>query len=448
MDGLDLDINNYTIKDLERFFQIAPNKKYSAADIELKEAQLKEVLLSTGHIDKKFKRDLIIFLDTAKDWLITVKCKNETKNPTSFHNVPKMEKYPNVPASREAMPRMEELMERPETPYVNTYSSEYFPGIMNPLKTRIISKCLNIDTRFRDNMTLTNSSDFLLNLPIRLQKVVSMQITAIEFPVSFYGISSKYGNNFFYIHATQQLVDEGEIFEESKIIIVPDGNYNASDFVDTINTLISGTNSDGTPLDPNSLFNYIVFRLDVSQTGSGTAKVYIETTGNLDYTIKEINVDFSKDINGNPDKIPVTTKIGMNLGFLKRKYQGATSYVSETLVEPATVRYLYLAIDDFNNTVNNHFISAFNNSILSPNILARISVKGSYFSLMMETDLNLTTEPRKYFGPVDIQKMHIQVYDDHGRILDMNNSNFSCCILFKMLYDLQRIILFAKKNII
>lgn len=436
MDGLDLDINNYTIKDLERFFQIAPNNKYSAADIELKEAQLKEVLLSTGHIDKKFKRDLIMFLDTAKDWLITVKCKNETKNPTSFHNVPKMEKYPNVPASREAMPRMEELMERPDTPYVNTYSSEYFPGIMNPLKTRVISKCLNIDTRFRDNFTQTSSSDFLINLPIRLQKVVSMQITAIEIPVSFYGISSKYGNNYFYIEATQQLNDEGEIFEESKVIIVPDGNYNASDLIDTINTLISGTNPDGTPLDINSLFNYIAFRLDISQTGSGTAKVFVETTGNLDYTIKTINVDFSRDINGDPDKTPVTTKIGMNLGFLKRKYQGATKYESETLVEPATVRYLYLAIDDFNNNVNNHFISAFNNSIMSPNILARISVKGSYFSLMMETDLNITTEPRKYFGPVDIQKMHIQVYDDHGRILDMNNSNFSCCILFKMLYDL------------
>jgi len=436
MDGLDLDINNYTIKDLERFFQISPNKKYSAADIELKEAELKEVLLSTGHINKKFKRDLMAFLDTAKDWLITVKCKNETKNPTSFHNVPKMEKYPNVPASREAMPRMEELIERPDTQYVNTFTSEYFPGIMNPLKTRVITKCLNIDTRFRDNMTQTSSSDFLVNLPIRLQKVVSMQITAIEFPVSFYGISSKYGNNYFYISATQQLIDGGDISEESKIVIVPDGNYNATDLIDTVNTLISGINPDGSPIDPNSLFNYVQLRLDVSQTGSGTAKVFIETKGNLNYTIKEIKVDFSLDIDGNPDKAPVTSKIGMNLGFLKRKYQGASNYVSETLVEPANVRYLYLAIDDFNNNVNNHFISAFNSSILSPNILARISVKGSYFSLMMESDLNLTTEPRKYFGPVDIQKMHIQVFDDHGRILDMNNSNFSCCILFKMLYDL------------
>jgi hypothetical protein len=436
MDGLDLDINNYTIKDLERFFQIAPNKKYSASDIELKEAELREVLLSTGHINKKFKRDLMAFLDTAKDWLITVKCKNETKNPTSFHNVPKMEKYPNVPASREAMPRMEELTERPDTPYVNTYSSEYFPGIMNPLKTRVITKCLNIDTRFRDNMTQTSSSDFLVNLPIRLQKVVSMQITAIEFPVSFYGISAKYGNNYFYIEATQQLEDNAEIFEEFKTVIIPDGNYNATDFIDVINTHIAGTNEDGTPLDPNSMFNYIAFRLDVSQSGSGTAKVILETIGNLAYTIKSIYLDFSKDINGDPDKAPVTSKIGMNLGFLKRKYQGAVSYISETLVEPACVRYIYLAIDDFNNNVNNHFISAFNSSILSPNILARISVKGSYFSLMMETDLNMTTEPRKYFGPVDIQKMHIQVYDDHGRILDMNNSNFSCCILFKMLYDL------------
>lgn len=436
MDGLDLDINNYTIKDLERFFQIAPNKKYSASDIELKEVELREVLLSTGHIDKKFKRDLMAFLDTAKDWLITVKCKNETKNPTSFHNVPKLEKYPNVPASREAMPRMEELMQRPETPYVNTFTSEYFPGIMNPLKTRVISKCLNIDTRFRDNMSQTNSSDFLVNLPIRLQKVVSMQITAIEIPVSFYGISAKYGNNFFKIGATQQLTSGGMINEESKMIIVPDGNYNSTDFIDMINTLISQKNPDGSPLDPNSLFNYILCRLDVSQTGSGTAKLFIETTGTLAYTIKEINVDFSLDINGNPDKTPVTSKIGMNMGFLKRKYQGATSYLSETLIEPACVRYIYLAIDDFNNNVNNHFISAFNNSIMSPNILARISIKGSYFSLLMESDLNMTTEPRKYFGPVDIQKMHIQIYDDHGRILDMNSANFSFCLLFKMLYDL------------
>ena len=431
MDGLDLDINNYTIKDLETFFKInASNKSYNAADIELREAEIREALLSSGHIDKKFKRDLIMFLETAKDWLIVAKCKNESAIKP-YRNTAKPEQYP---ASREAMPRTEELMVRQDTPYVNTYSSEYFPGIMNPLKTRVISKLLNIDTRFRDNMTTTNSSDFLVSLPVRLQKVVSMQISAFEFPVSFYGISSKYGNNYFYIEVSSDL--GGEIFTETRTVVIKDGNYNASDLIDEINTAMIPLNDDGEP-DTNSSFNYIKFSLDISQTGSGTGKVIIEPLTSLQgQSVISIFLDFTRDINGIPDKTPTTSKICMNLGFLKRKYEGGKSYTSETLIEPATIRYLYLAIDDFNNNVNNHYISAFNQSILSPNILARISVKGSYFSLMMETDLITTTEPRKYFGPVDIQKLHIQVFDDHGRILDTNNSNFSFCILFKMLYDL------------
>ena len=73
---------------------------------------------------------------------------------------------------------------------------------------------------------------------------------------------------------------------------------------------------------------------------------------------------------------------------------------------------------------------------MSPNILARISIKGSYFSLIMENDFNIITEPRRYFGPVDIQRLRIRLYDERGRILSMNNSNYSFCLDFKMIYDL------------
>jgi hypothetical protein len=73
---------------------------------------------------------------------------------------------------------------------------------------------------------------------------------------------------------------------------------------------------------------------------------------------------------------------------------------------------------------------------MSPDILARISIKGSYFSLIMESDFNIVTEPRRYFGPVDIQRLRIRLFDDKGRILPMNNSNFSFCLNLKMLYDL------------
>jgi hypothetical protein len=44
MDGLDLDINNYSVRDLEKFFRLKPNSKYTAADVELKENQIREQL--------------------------------------------------------------------------------------------------------------------------------------------------------------------------------------------------------------------------------------------------------------------------------------------------------------------------------------------------------------------------------------------------------------------
>jgi hypothetical protein len=54
----------------------------------------------------------------------------------------------------------------------------------------------------------------------------------------------------------------------------------------------------------------------------------------------------------------------------------------------------------------------------------------------MENNYNLITEPRRYFGPVDIQKLRVQLFDDHGRQLDINNSNFSFVLTLKILYNL------------
>lgn len=416
--NFNLDINNYTIKELERFFSLDTGKQYTAQQLEYKMIEVHDFLLQSGSVDKKHSGELLKFLEEAKDMLVFLKCKRESKT-----------------IKDENSSRKQEIMKREQTPYINTYNNDYYADVMNPLKVRVISKYLNIDTRFRDNISNTSSSDFLINLPIKFKKVVSMQITAFEFPVAFYGISSKYGNNYFYISGTQQLIDGGEITEESKVVIIPDGNYDAKDFIETINEYIL-KNEDGTPIITESLFNYIRFRLDLTETGSGTGKVYLETTGALDYTIKTITLDFTRDKNGLLDKVPITTKIGLNLGFTKGKYEGKTSYLSETMIEPANIRYLFIAVDDFNNNVNNQYISAFNNSMICPNILGRISIKGSSFSLMMESNFGNQFEPRKYFGPVDIQKLQVRIYDDHGRILDMNNGNYSLCLLFNILYDL------------
>lgn len=425
---IDLDIGNYSIKDLESFFRLKPG--YGMSDIEKREVQIRELLLKSGHVKKQFKGDLIEFLSKAKEWLIFVKC-GPAKKPTSLPVEPRLDKteYKEPLGKRE-----DELTQRPQTTYVNTFSQEYYAGTLNPLVTRTIKRCLTIDTRFRDNFYGSQSSDFTFQLPLKLNKVVSMQMSAIEIPITFYGISTSFGNTHIWIEVKYDL--SGSSLTESKVFKINPGNYNANDFIAALNTSISPTNEDGTLVNTNSIFSYLAFTLDITQTGSGSGKVTLSTAGARASKIQNIKLDFARDANGNPDNSNLSSKIGWNLGFTKSVYDGATSYTADTIVEPATIRYIYLAVDDFNNSSNNHFITAFNQSILNPNILARISLRGNYFGILMDNDLNILTEPRKYFGPVDIQRMRIRLYDDFGRILDMNNANFSFCLVFTILYDL------------
>jgi hypothetical protein len=274
---------------------------------------------------------------------------------------------------------------------------------------------------------------------MRFNKVVSMQLASLELPVTFYGISTALGNNFLYLQVNYNLLDptNNTPVDDSIVVYIPDGNYNSNDLISTINTQLCPTNTDNTLQNPNSVFSYIQLSMDLTINGSGSGRVTFQTTTNTILNINNITLDFTKDVHGNPDNLPLNTKFGWNLGFQKPVYTGSILYTGETVIEPSLTRYLYLVVDDFANTsVNNHFVSLFSKSILSPNILARIAIQGSYFSIIMQNDFKVVSEPRKYFGPVDIQKLRIQLIDEYGRVLDMNNSDFSFCLNIKMLYDL------------
>jgi len=434
MENLDLDINNYSLKDLETFFRLKSNSNYTSNDVELKEYQIREQLLKSGHINKRFKRDLIEFLTTAKNQIINAKCKPNEKPPSSIYKNYKLDSL-DTPLSREPLSRETELIQRPETQYIYTNNSDYFPGVINPLNKRTITKCLNIDTKFRDSISTTNSSDFTIQLSTKLNKVVSMELAAIELPLTFYGISESNGNNFLYIRINHT-TDEYDSLDAEKIFIIPDGNYNAVDLIHKINSIVSPKKDDDSLLEPDIIFSYLDFVLDITENGSGSGKVIIHTVGEFADTINSITLDFTRDIHGTPDSANIATRIGWNLGFIKPFYTGKIYYISDSVIESKNTRYIYLSIDDFNKSSNNPFISIFNQSILNDDVLARISIKGSHLSLVMDNDMTIVTEPRQYFGPVDIQRFRIRLFDEYGRILQMNGSNFSFCLKLNLLYDL------------
>ena len=92
--------------------------------------------------------------------------------------------------------------------------------------------------------------------------------------------------------------------------------------------------------------------------------------------------------------------------------------------------------------LSNNYVAAFSSSILSPHTLARINYSalvnrsgGSY--VFAEDDINsdLMNRTREYFGPVDIRKLHFQILDEYGRVVDLNNMDWSCTLTFDVLYD-------------
>lgn len=431
---LDLDINNYNMRDLETFFQIKQNQKYSAADIEEKEAQIREIFLSSGKVDKRLKKDLIDFLEIARDWLIYVKC-GEPKQPTT---IPKNHQLDTTHYNEMSIPRSDELAPNKERVFIHSQTSEFFKGSLNPLNHRISTTCLNIDTKFRKD-TKAPSSNFILQLPTKINKVVSMTLSALELPITFYGITEEYGNNYLYIKVIyKDFSNNTDILESEKILTVKDGNYNAADLLEVLNGQLEILDGNNNLVNVNDPFSYVELVLDITSGGSGSGKVIIRPNEKYPNhsNILDITMDFRMGKDNEHDGKPINTKLGQNLGFIKTLYTGSTTHIADTIIEPSNTRYIYLAIDDFNNSVNNHFVSVFSDSILNANILARISLKGSYFAILLENDFNIVTEPRRYFGPVDIQRLHIRLLDEYGRIINMNNANFSFCLNLKTVYDL------------
>ena len=125
----------------------------------------------------------------------------------------------------------------------------------------------------------------------------------------------------------------------------------------------------------------------------------------------------------------------------QQPYVGPQAAVSEGICLITGPQYVFLCIDDYNNNVNNYYASAFGASTIAPNIIARLNIKqqinsaGAYGVVSGESLSTSLTYSREYFGPVDIQRMRITLVDDFGRVLDLNNMDWSFSLMFECIYS-------------
>jgi hypothetical protein len=261
-------------------------------------------------------------------------------------------------------------------------------------------KYFNIDTRFQEEYNLVKKVNFQYTLPQRITNVKSIAVRTVELPISFYPFSQNRGNTFFQVNDTS--------------IVIPDGNYTDTTLLSTINT---------------QLRNRVSLNLQMSLS-SDTNIITLNNNNNISYTIK-----FGVDASGNFNRYPFKASLGWCLGFRQPTYtiDVEKSISTEGILDVNNIRYLFLVIDEYRQSNPNSFVSALPNSFLSKNVLARISLSPSIYSfgsIIIANTFNglLLSDQRMYSGNVDLQKLNIQLVDEWGNVVDLNQLDFSFCL--------------------
>jgi hypothetical protein len=436
--NFDLNVQNYKHDELLEIFGLPKN--YDSNILEICETKLRNNINNNKTITTETKNKTINFVVQAKKILLsntnvntifqipaeTTINQENNKNKT-IHKLEKQLGQIYHTTNQLEPVQLENTQEhmvqvRPEPPYVSSRPRDFFPGTINPIQVNSFRQFLTIDSRFRDNYYGSTSSNFFVNLPIILNKILTMELLSIEIPLTYYSISKKLGTNYFTLDV------EGE---EPIVVIVPDGNYSSSG----IQTFL---NDEMQKLGGN--FQYITFTIDIDTNKNGTHKMIVNIDPNQNL---KFSLNFQADILGAEDRnTPLPLKFGWKLGFRNGIYENNTTYISESVIDLVGHKYFYLVVNDYNNNVATSFNTSFNSSLLNnSNILARISVSSTtslpeLFDVCSQNNFKAITYPRTYFGPVTIKNMTIQLLDEYGRFMDLNNTDISFCLTLQTAYDI------------
>jgi hypothetical protein len=265
---------------------------------------------------------------------------------------------------------------------------------LNPLLKQTIKRIITIDSQYRDNKKTSLSTDFTFNLSEMLRDVVSLTLTSVSIPITWYTISKSYGSNFLYLKGNADGIDNG--FHDYKIQINA-GNYklNSSDNSNIINAVnnslidVSNTYSDvnfgKTSLFYNNSTGSSTFTIDIQ-------KVYNESCFYLEFPYWTPSVNST--LNSSELNVYRTQSIPSFLGFNKSIYnpwtiQSNQSYVLTSVINNATNTY---EVDSSNNSFDIIQYSGSdeynaNSSIIHKNIRITIT-DGTYYRIKLVNEIN------------------------------------------------------------
>ena len=485
MSYLILNTNDYNRDELLRILYLPLKETYTLD--ELRDAAREKLQIIVGSKDLDVDKDTIF--NFYKDAFIKVASLLDINVPQYIRN--------ELETIREGLlPKMKEnvifkqnnsfVVKHDDGPSVRTFPTPFVSGTINPLKKITYHKVVNINSCFRQQMAPSifstyakglkkkkngkgcppcnpkhtySSSNFIVYLPEKQNKVVSMKLSSMEVPNTIYTISADMQTNVF------QVVIEKD---GTKVIVeLPEGNYTATQLVTVINNILTAM--------------YLKC-IDIHIYAA-----YDEISGRFYFYESYHNYDFGLDFNiPNCSNRDIKLNLGWILGFRDavyfsgdyipkddiwnyntsdshspwacRRYDDCSGvnledisanlwngpeawphgFIAEGMLDLSKPKYLFLVVNDYNNNVNNKYSSLVmdNTDINVSNILAKISMPYGKYEIGYDDSSDFIPKTREYFGPVSVEKLHIQVVDELGRIVNFNNNDISILLDFECLYNL------------
>jgi len=149
-------------------------------------------------------------------------------------------------------------------------------------------------------------------------------------------------------------------------------------------------------------------------------------SSDLPYTCISPNTDFNTQSDTNSNLIS-SDKLNINLSGVQVLLPSAPRVMTQSQL------YSYNELNKNQNVVSNRCKAP-----TSADILSIIPVKTSGIStgsLLVDFSGSLQDYTRTYFGPVDIDRMHVKLLDDKGNILNLNGGDWCITLLCECLYQ-------------
>jgi hypothetical protein len=255
---------------------------------------------------------------------------------------------------------------------------------------------INIDSRFRDSFSLTTAANFYHTLLSPIRNILRIRITSFEFPNNYYMFTSKRKNVAF-----QVIYQNNEGVAVGQPIYIPDGTYTACELEEELTGQFKepgGLNWLSVSFNP--ITGHFIF--------TGTQRFAIDT----EFESYERGTDYG---------------LGYYMGFSRKLHKAVKSGDVNWVIESdcqanfAGDSYILMRLNDYKCV--KHYVEGNELSVFAKFILheQKNNISFDDYSTHLIKEVTFNT-------PQDLARLHVQILDPYGELLDLGCNNYSFSI--------------------